>query len=215
MKKLLSLLLALTKALTLSACGSTPAPAPAGSSGASSSGGSAAASSAASSSGEDALVPTLVQCGDHITNDFFDMSLDSVELADEYTYRTSEYSSTSLYVEEGYKLILLKGHMENKGTSAISSNQLYLSAVVNGNYEKEGSDVSIHFLRDKYFEIDAYTDIDYVISLNVPEKLAAQLDTVSFTLRYNADLSDVSQVYSSDGTLTLNADTAYQLDYKF
>ena len=47
------------------------------------------------------------------------------------------------------------------------------------------------------------------------EKLAAQLDTVSFTLRYNADLSDVSQVYSSDGTLTLNADTAYQLDYKF
>ncbi len=121
MKNLLALLLALTMALTLCACGSTPAPAPAGSSGASSSGGSAAASSAASSSGEDALVPTLVQCGDHITNDLFDMSLDSVELADEYTYRTSEYSSTSLYVEEGYKLILLKGHMENKGTSAISS----------------------------------------------------------------------------------------------
>lgn len=215
MKKLLSLLLTLTMALSLCACGSTPAPAPAGSSGAASSDGSAAASSAASSSGEDTLVPTLVQCGDHITNDLFDMSLDSVELVDEYSYRTSEYSSTSLYVEEGYKLILLKGHMENKGTSAISDNQFYLSAVVNGSYEKEGSDVSLNFLRDKYFEIDAYTDVDYVISLNVPEKLAAQLDTVSFTLRYNADLSDVSRVYSSDGTLTLNADTAYQLDYKF
>ena len=211
MKKLLSLLLALTMALSLCACGSTPAPAPAGSSGAASSGGSAAASS----SGEDTLTPTLLQCGDHITNDLFDMSLDSVELADEYSYRTSEYSTTSLYVEEGYKLILLKGHMENKGTSAISDSKFYLSAVVNGNYEKEGNDVSLHFLRDKYFEIDAYTDIDYVISLNVPEKLAAQLDTVSFTLRYNADLSDVSRVYSSDGTLTLNADTAYQLDYKF
>ena len=80
MKKLLSLLLALTMALALCACGSTPAPAPAGSSGAASSGGSAAASSAASSSGEDTLTPTLLQCGDHITNDLFDMSLDSVEL---------------------------------------------------------------------------------------------------------------------------------------
>lgn len=61
-----------------------------------------------------------LQCGDQIDNDNFCMTFESVELLPEFSYSTSEYSSTSLYVEDGYQLVVVKGHFENKGTSAIS-----------------------------------------------------------------------------------------------
>ncbi len=152
-----------------------------------------------------------LQCGDSIDNDNFKMTFDSVELLSEYSYRTSEYSSTSLYVEDGYKLLVVKGHFENKGTSTISDSSLVCTAMVNDTFAADRSDVRFDFIRNKSFEIDPYTDLDYVMYINIPEKLAGMFETVTFTIGFNDDLSIPSTVYSSDGTETTETDQLYAL----
>ena len=87
-------------------------------------------------------------------------------------YETYEDMLRSLYVEQGYKLLMIKGHFDNVGTSTISDSAFLRKAVVNDGFEVEGFDVRINFIRDKYFEIDPYTDLDYVLYINIPEKLA-------------------------------------------
>ena len=139
------------------------------------------------------------------------MTFDSMELLDEYQYKTSEYSSTSLYVEDGYKLVVVKGHFENKSTGAISDSCFNRSALVNGTYEVDGYDVRFNFIRDKYFEIDAYTDLDYVMYINIPNKLAEQFETAEFTIAFNDDLSIPATVWGSDGSESIEADQFYTL----
>ena len=180
MKKLIALLLALVLCLSLCACGSkqeeqeapaaepaeTPAEEPAAEP-------EAPAEEPVEAPAEEPETPAVaLAIGDSIDNDNFTMTFDSIELVDEYSFSTSEYSTTSLYVESGYKLLVLKGHFENKSTAAISDSAFVRSAVINDSFEVDGFDVSWNFIRDKYFEIDPYTDLDYVISVNVPEKLA-------------------------------------------
>ena len=152
-----------------------------------------------------------LQCGDSIDNDNFKMTFDSVELLSEYSYQTSEYSSTSLYVENGYKLVVVKGHFENKGTSPITDSSLVCTAMVNDTFAVDENGVRFNFIRDKYFEIDPYTDLDYVMYINIPEKLAGMFETVTFTIGFNDDLSIPSTVYSSDGTKTTETDQLYAL----
>ena len=152
-----------------------------------------------------------VEIGGSIDNDNFLMTFDSMELLDEYKYSTGEHSSTSLYVEDGYKLLVVKGHFENKSTGAISDSAFVKTALVNGTYEVDGSDVRFNFQRSKYFEIDAYTDQDYVMYINIPNKLAEQFETAEFTLAFKDDMSIPSVVWSSDGTKTFEADQFYTL----
>ena len=152
-----------------------------------------------------------VQVGGSIDNDNFVMSFTSVELLDEFSYDTSEYSSTSLYVEEGYKLLVVKGHMENKGTTTISDTAFAFTATVNDTYVVDGYDVRLNFIRDKNFEIDPYTDLDYVLYINIPEKLAGMFETVTFTIGFNNDLSAPTTVWNSDGTSTVEVDNLYSL----
>lgn len=216
MKKFLALLLAMVMTLALAACGgdgspSQPAaddsPAPAGD-----------VQSAEDPKDEEPEDPepeapsaVPLQCGGSIDNDDFKMTFDSVELLSEYSYKTSEYSSTSLYVENGYKLVVVKGHFENKSTGAISDSAFALSAIVNDTYTVDGYDVRFNFIRDKYFEIDAYTDLDYVLYINIPEKLADMFETVTFTIGFNDDLSIPVTVFNSDGTQTKETDQLYAL----
>lgn len=152
-----------------------------------------------------------VQVGGSIDNDNFVMSFTSVELLDEFSYDTSEYSSTSLYVEEGYKLLVVKGHMENKGTTTISDTAFAFTATVNDTYVVDGYDVRLNFIRDKNFEIDPYADLDYVLYINIPEKLAGMFETVTFTIGFNNDLSAPTTVWNSDGTSTVEVDNLYSL----
>lgn len=154
---------------------------------------------------------TPVEIGGSIDNDNFLMTFDSMELLDEYKYSTGEHSSTSLYVEDGYKLLVVKGHFENKSTGAISDSAFAMSALVNGTYEVDGSDVRFNFQRSKYFEIDAYTDQDYVMYVNIPDKLAEQFETAQFTLAFNDDMSFPTTVWSSDGGKSIEADQFYTL----
>ncbi len=213
-KKILALILAGVLALSLAACS--------GGDGSDASG-STAPSAAPSQAAEPTDTPEPedtpepgptaipLSIGDSIDNDNFLMTFDSMELLDEYKYSTSEYSSTSLYVEDGYKLVVVKGHFENKATSAITDSAFSLSALVNGSYELDEHDVRMNFQRDKYFEIDAYTDQDYVLYINIPNKLAEQFEAAEFTIGFNDDLSTITTVYNSDGTKTVEVDQLYKL----
>lgn len=213
MRNTLSLLLAAALVLSLAACGGGGGTSQSSSGSGTNAGGST--SGASSSQPEETQDPgpaaTPVQIGGSIDNDNFTMTFDSMELLDEYEYRTSEYSTTSLYVEDGYKLVVVKGHFENKSTGAISDSCFNRSALVNGTYEVDGYDVRFNFIRDKYFEIDAYTDLDYVMYINIPNKLAEQFETAEFTIAFNDDLSTPSTVWSSDGGETIEADQFYTL----
>ena len=215
MRNTLSLLLSAALALSLAACGGGGGTSQSSSGSGSGTDASGSTSGASSSQPEETQDPgpaaTPVQIGGSIDNDNFTMTFDSMELLDEYEYRTSEYSTTSLYVEDGYKLVVVKGHFENKSTGAISDSCFNRSALVNGTYEVDGYDVRFNFIRDKYFEIDAYTDLDYVMYINIPNKLAEQFETAEFTIAFNDDLSIPSTVWSSDGGETIEADQFYTL----
>lgn len=215
MRNTLSLLLSAALALSLAACGGGGGTSQSSSGSGSGTDASGSTSGASSSQPEETQDPgpaaTPVQIGGSIDNDNFTMTFDSMELLDEYEYRTSEYSTTSLYVEDGYKLVVVKGHFENKSTGAISDSCFNRSALVNGTYEVDGYDVRFNFIRDKYFEIDAYTDLDYVMYINIPNKLAEQFETAEFTIAFNDDLSTPSTVWSSDGGETIEADQFYTL----
>lgn len=147
--------------------------------------------------------------GGSVEHPGFVMTFDSVELLDEYSYDTSEYSSTSLYVEEGYKLLMLKGHFTNLSMGTISDSSFHRTAVVNGTYVVDGYDVRMNFLRSKSYEIDAYTDLDYVIYINIPDKLAEMYETVTFNIGFNDDLSIPVTEWHMDGTQTTPTDYVY------
>lgn len=149
--------------------------------------------------------------GGAIENDKFRMTFESMEILDEYSYKTSEYSSTSLYVENGYKLLLVRGHMENTSTSAISDSCFVRTVTVNGEYVVSDFDVRLNFIRDKYFEIDPYTELEYCLYINIPEKLAEKFETAEFTLAFNNDMSLPVTTWNADGTKSTPMDNTFAL----
>lgn len=152
---------------------------------------------------------TPVEVGGSITTDNFVMTFDSLELLPEYSYATSEYSSTSLYVEEGYQLLVVKGTFENVGTAVISDSCFSLTATVNDEYVVDGYDVRLNFERDKYFEVDPYTEQAYNLYINIPDKLAEMFETASFTIGFKDDMSVPTTTYGSDGSVTVDIDQQY------
>ena len=211
MKKWIALLLAAVLCLSLAACGQSESPV-------SSTPNQGAAPMAPAPTAAPETEPTepqqeavVLSIGDKIDNDNFTMTFDSMEILDEYSYKTSEYSSTSLYVENGYKLLLIKGHMENKSTVAISDSSFARTAVVNGSYTVTDYDVRLSFKRDKYFEIDPYTDRDYFLYINIPEKLAAQFEKAEFTIGFNNDMSIPVTEWKIDGTKVTPTDNLFSI----
>lgn len=154
---------------------------------------------------------TPVALGSTIDNEYFTMTLDSVELVDDYSFRLSENSTYSLFVEEGYKLLMLKGLFINNHTSAITESSFSLSAIVNETYVAEGYDVRWAFERNNTSEIDPYTEQQYVMYLNIPEKLAENFQTVTFVFGFNDDLSIPVTTWDMDGNRTVEVDQRYSI----
>ena len=152
---------------------------------------------------------TPVEVGGSITTDNFVMTFDSLELLPEYSYSTGDYSSTSLYVEDGYQLLVVKGTFENVGTTVIGDTSFHFTATVNDEYVVDGYDVRLNFERSKYFEIDPYTEQAYVLYINIPDKLAEMFETASFTIGFKDDMSVPSTTYGSDGSVTVDIDQQY------
>lgn len=164
-----------------------------------------------SSEAEPEQTANYLTLGDKIQNEKFVMTFDSMDILDEYKYSTSEYSSTSLYVEEGYMILLVRGHFENTSTTQISDSSFARSVTVNGEYAVDDYDVTLKFVRDKYFEIDPYTDLDYCLYINIPEKLAEKFESAEFSLGFNDDMSIPEKVWNPDGTSSAKTDNLYVL----
>lgn len=152
-----------------------------------------------------------VEPGGVIDNEYFTMSFDSVEILDEYSYRTSDYSTTSLYVEEGYKLLAVRGLFINNGTFTIQDSSFALTATINDVYTVDGYDVSLDFQRSSSFEIDPYTEQEYILHLNIPAELADCFETVTFTIGFNNDLSVPVTVWDMNGNKSVETDQLYSL----
>ena len=152
-----------------------------------------------------------VEMGGSIETKDFIMTFNTVEVLDDYSYRTSDISTTSLYVEEGYKLLAIRGHFENVGNATIQDSAFSMTATINGDFVLDGYDVRIDFERNKSFEVDPYTDLDYVIHCNIPEKLAAQFETVDLTIGFNDDMSTPVTVWDMEGNQTVEVDNMYAL----
>lgn len=158
-----------------------------------------------------ALTATPLALGDQIETAQFTMTFDTLELLPEYDIRLTENSSMSCVVEEGYQVLLVRGHITNTGTSVISDSAFYLTATVNGEYVVDGYDVRLLFVRNKYFEVDPYTDVDYVLYINVPDKLAELFETVTFEIGFKNDLGMLTTTYNVDGTETVDYENLYAL----
>lgn len=158
-----------------------------------------------------ALTATPLALGDQIETAQFTMTFDTLELLPEYDIRLTENSSMSCVVEEGYQVLLVRGHITNTGTSVISDSAFYLTATVNGEYVVDGYDVRLLFVRNKYFEVDPYTDVDYLLYINVPNKLAELFETVTFEIGFKDDLGMLTTTYNVDGTETVDYENFYTL----
>lgn len=158
-----------------------------------------------------ALTATPLALGDQIETAQFTMTFDTLELLPEYDIQLTENSSMSCVVEEGYQVLLVRGHITNTGTSVISDSAFYLTATVNGEYVVDGYDVRLLFVRNKYFEVDPYTDVDYVLYINVPDKLAELFETVTFEIGFKDDLGMLTTTYNVDGTETVDYENLYAL----
>ena len=209
MKKLFALLIASVMLLTLAACGEaqqTTPPAP-------EAGESAAPTEAAPAetpAEESAAVDSVpLKVGDSIENENFTMTFDAVEVVPEYVFSLGDNSTMSLFVEEGYQLLVIRGHMTNNGMSVVSTSNFVFSGAVNGDYMLDNNDVDMTFERNRMSEMDPYTDLNYVLAINIPNKLAEIFETVSLTIGFNEDLSIPSTVTSSDGSYSLDADCLY------
>lgn len=156
-------------------------------------------------------VAVPVEVGGTIDNDKFLMTFDSIELLDEYEYPIAENTTVSLFVEEGYKLLLVKGHFENRATGAITTSSFVNSGLVNGSFELDNSDVKMDFCRFRSYEVDAYTDQDYLLYCNIPNKLAEQFETVELSIGFNDDLSTPTIHRDIDGIESIEADQIYTL----
>ena len=159
---------------------------------------------------ESAAVDSVpLKVGDTIENENFTMTFDAVEVVPEYEFSTGDFSTTSLFVEEGYQLLVIRGHMTNNGMSVVSTSSFVFSGAVNGDYMLDNNDVDMTFERNRMNEMDPYTDLNYVIAINIPNKLAEIFETVSLTIGFNEDLSIPSTVITSDGSYSLDADCLY------
>lgn len=154
-----------------------------------------------------------VSIGDKIENSNFIMTFDSFEILPKFSYKTSEHSSTSLYVEDGYQIALLRGHFENTSTSVIQDSCFSYVFTVNDSFVKDAYDVRFNFMRDKYFEIDPYTDYDYCLYINIPEKLAEKFEKAVVKIGFNDDMSIPATVWNPDGTKTIETDNQYEFTW--
>ncbi len=221
MRKVITMLLAVLLVLSLAACGSggtttnSPAPSQAKED-------SSASSTTSTPSTPDQTEPLSseptseikaipLSVGDKIENDSFIMTFESFEVLPEFRYSYGENISTYLYVEDGYQLALLRGHFENTSTSTINSISFSCIFTVNDTFVKDGFDVDLHFLRGTYFEIDPYTDYDYCIYINIPNKLAEQAEKAAVTIGFNNDLSSPTFYWNEDGTKIVETDMLYEI----
>lgn len=178
MKRFLAPMLSAIICLSLAACGQSEFP-----------------ENGTSSQGTSSASPTLdvtaeaicIPVGDRIDNENFTMTFDSVAILDEYSFDNRIFKPDNT---DGYKLLLVKGHFENKFTEFITIYDFYLDGVVVNDSYDFGNAVGMAFELWNDTQIAPLDDADYFLRVEIPEKLANQFEKVEFTLGFNNDMSD-------------------------
>lgn len=179
MRKTLSAILAALLAVSLCACGnnaaeSTSSPEP-----------TATAEATATPTAEPTPTVPQLQLGDTIETDNFKMTLESVKVVSRHEYRTSANSTTYSIAENGYRYLLLQGHFENKSTDIIFNSSIVCTATINDVFTADWGRAEFIFERTYSSEIDPFTDVNYAIRISIPQKLAADLTNVVYTLQFD------------------------------
>ena len=192
MKKFLAALLMLSMVFTLSACGG-------GSSTEEADSEEAESEEVASESEE--VKATPLELGEKIDTDLMTMTVDSTEIVPEYQIYYTDNFYTDLEKDENYQYMLIKGHIENKGTEKISHQAFNVSVKINDEVEfttDDTSGVELSFIRDNYLELDPYTDLDYIVYAKIPTKLVEQYEKADITIGFKNDMSALATVYEGD-----------------
>ena len=82
------------------------------------------------------------------------------------------FPSYVMGASDGYKMLLLHGHFENKSTTKIPQYALLLSCKINDTYEYDDSSITFGFESGNSGEISPQDDLDYFIRIDLPEKAA-------------------------------------------
>ncbi|MCR4601770.1 MAG: hypothetical protein K5767_08630 [Clostridia bacterium] len=206
MKKTLVLFMVMLLTISFCACGSADSPSSANDEG---KGTKASVQDEKKDLSDESI--TKVSIGQSIETDSFKMVVESMELYDDYEFNTNEYTTRSLPVEKGYKLLMVQGTIENTGMTVISDQSFAKEVIVNGNYVVDDNDVDLYFERSNSFELDPYTEQRYDLFINIPEKLAEQFETATFKLGFKDDLSYITKTYKSDGTNSNDATNWFEI----
>ena len=157
---------------------------------------------------ESAAEEAAAICDDVIDTDAFHMTFETVGFYPEYSYEIGGGASMSPFVEEGYQLLVLRGHMENKSTEVIPVNAFYCNINVNDSFDIEDADMNI--CRNSNRELDPYTDFDYIIFGNVPNKLVDMFEKATFTIGFNDGITQIVREFSN-GVSTTTTENQYTL----
>ena len=131
-----------------------------------------------------------LEVGETIVADCFTMTVDSMDFVSEYWYQINKIGvRKAINIESGYKALMITGHFENLGTTVIDNKNFNFTVTVNDTYTSDR--VYLEFAKERYLTIDPYVDVDYVLYVNIPEKLADKCETVSFTIGFKNDMSPV------------------------
>ncbi len=199
MKKLLILFLTAALALSLCACG----------------GGEDAVDSGPTAPTEDAAAPTegtqgdspaeeptptpgpeatAVNLGDTIDLDFVKVTLDTLDVTKEgyhfeYTEGNVTYQS-SVEPDRGMSMVCLRGKFTNKTNAEVypSNDPLYSVFTINGNEYKGQLKCYLVDYAESCMGVAAQQEVDYFCCAQVPENVAADIQTCSITFGFQQDI---------------------------
>ena len=144
-------------------------------------------------------------CEDVIDNEAFHMTFENMDFhKGEYSFDVGNGARYAPNIDNGYRLLVLEGHIENKATYMIPAGAFSCSINVNDSFEVD--DAKLNFCRSDMYELDPYTDFDYVIYAAVPAKLAEEFDSATVTIGFNNDMSKSAGSEETENLYTLTSD---------
>lgn len=148
-----------------------------------------------------------IDVGDAIETDNFKMTIDSVEFVDEYTIQVNDCTTDTFHSSAGYKMLLVKGVLENKTESEISIASFRVVITVNG--KSCDNRLYIEENLSSNATVPANSEVHYFIPYDVSEPQIEEKDTVTITISFRDDMSAITPDYTEDIT------NVYEIDYKY
>lgn len=165
----------------------------------------AASMAATEPEGED----SALAIGDSLETPRFRMHFESLEIVSELVLKTGEHSSHPVYAAEDCRLLVLRGQFENRSDRSIDADAFACSATVKEGQVCDGG--KLEFWHQSYFEVGPGETKGFVLYVNIPQALAAEVDVATLSLSFKNDLSRISYTYFPGEEATSDAENFYKL----